>query len=60
MFSPRKLPPIFVCLFYFLFLTAIYFHAKYVTLSKLMDKFAHLFLYYKVKINKPFSLNLLR
>lgn len=36
------------------------FHTKYVTLFTLMDKFAHLFLYYKAKINKSFSLNLLR
>ena len=40
--------------------TIVCFHTKYVTLFKLMDKFAHLFLYYKSKINKSFSLNLPR
>lgn len=41
-------------------LPSVCFHTKYEILFKLMDKFAHLFLYYQAKINKSFSFNLLR
>lgn len=58
-FSPLKKHPCTI-VFSVELLAIVCFHTKHVTLFKLMDKFAHLFLYYKAKINKSFSLNPLR